>query len=69
MYKYEEYHGDKARSECAMPEPFGIGVTDPRIERLEIWATEFNDPGSDYVEFRMYDASGARLGTRRMEGY
>lgn len=69
MYKYAEWTGNAARAEAARPQPFGVNVRDPRIDRVEVWATEFKDTGPDYCEFRCFDADGNRLGTYRLAGY
>lgn len=68
MYKHDEHTGDAARKAAASPRPFGIGVNDPRIERIEVWATSFNDPG-EYCEFRCFDVDGKAIGTYRIAGY
>lgn len=68
MYKYAEYNGPAARTEAARQRPFGVGVLDPRIERVEIWATAFNDP-DEYCEFRCFDRYGEAIGTYRIAGY
>jgi len=69
MYLFRELKGDEARHECASRPPFGVGLVNDHIERVEIWCTEFKDPGPDYTEFRMYDAAGALIATRRIGGY
>lgn len=69
MHKYAEYTGRRARTEAGRERPFGVAVHDQRIERLEIWATSFNDPGPEYCEFRCFDGDGNLIGTYRIDGY
>jgi len=69
MYLETKTH-DKARMKD--PAPFGPGFTDTQIEgaeTMETWASGFSDPGPDYCEFRLFDADGKRIATRRVEGY
>ena len=56
MHKIDEMTGDEARDKARQPRPFGVGLTNPAIERLEIWG-------------RLFDADGKPLGTHRIDGY
>jgi len=54
------------------PAPFGPGFSEDQIKEsatMEVWATGFSDPGPDYCEFRLFDADGKRIATRRVDGY
>jgi hypothetical protein len=64
--------GEKARKEARTPRPFGPGLPDSvvsRIEKLEVVGSSFNDPGADWCEFRGYDADGKIITSRRVMGY
>ena len=67
-----KFTGIHARKEAAARPPFGPGFAAgivEKIEALEIWGTEFKDPGPDYCEFRAFDADGAQLATMKVKGY
>ncbi len=52
--------------------PFGPGflVSDlGKAEVLETWGTSFSDPGPDYCEFKLLDANGEVLKTKRVGGF
>ena len=71
-YLYQKHEGAEARKTAAEAAPFGPGFpkeTADQAERLEIWASEFSEPGPDYCEFRLFGAQGQSLGTRRQAGY
>ena len=66
------FTGGRARKQAAAPPLFGPGFSAEIIEKtetLEVWGTEFKDPGPDYCEFRAIDAKGVLLGQRRIGGY
>ncbi len=65
------FTGGRARKQAAAPPPFGPGFSTEIIEKtetLEVWGTEFKDPGPDYCEFRAIDANGVRIALKRLEG-
>ncbi len=72
MRLLEEYHGESARQSAEMLPPFGPGfgrsIVD-NLERLQVHATDFQDPGPDYCLFEGYDAEGRLIGTVRIRGY
>lgn len=71
-YLFREIEGVEARKKAAETAPFGPGFpteTAAQAERLEVWVSRFGDPGPDYCEFRLFDAQGGSLGTRRQPGY
>lgn len=52
--------------------PFGPGVCRDIAEkaaRMEVWGSNFNEPGPDYCEFRLYDVAGIVVDRRRVDGY
>lgn len=52
--------------------PFGPGFSQDVLDRadtLEIWCTGVADPGEDFTDFRLFDADGALIAERRVEGY
>lgn len=53
------------------PPPVGPGFSEGEArsaDTMEIWGTQFNDPGLDYVEFRLVK-NGQTLLERRVDGY
>jgi hypothetical protein len=68
-YLYETKTGADARETAARKPPFGPGIDRVDINRLEVWASGLKDPGDDYCEFRVFDADGTLLASRRVEGY
>ncbi len=51
--------------------PFGPGFSEDEArnaDAMEIWGTQFNDPGPDYVEFRLIK-DGQTWVERRVDGY
>ena len=64
--------GEKARKAARAPRPFGPGLPDDvvgRVEKLEVVGSSFDDPGADWCEFRAYDADGQLITSRRVMGY
>ena len=60
------------RASMTSPPPFGPGFTEADLEgavRMEVWGTKFDNPGPDYCEFRLFDADGAQIASRRVDGY
>ena len=68
-YLHETKTGADAREAAARLPPFGPGINRADIHLLEVWASGFKDPGDDYCEFRVFDAGGQLLATRRLDGY
>jgi hypothetical protein len=72
MHLISRATGKQARDDAGAPKPFGPGFPVgalKNVETLEVWGSEFKDPGPDFTEFRVFDAKGLALGTRRVEGY
>lgn len=36
---------------------------------IEVWESELNDPGKDYMDFNLLDKNGKCVATRRWVGY
>jgi hypothetical protein len=68
-YLHETKTGADARETAARLPPFGPGIERADIHRLEVWASDFKEPGDDYCEFRAFDEGGRLLATRRVGGY
>ena len=52
-YPYTEYQGKEARREAIQKPPKGPGFSEAEvhnIDRLEVWASSFTDPGEDYTD-------------------
>ncbi len=67
-----KFTGGRAKTQAAAPPPFGPAFSPEvvaKTETLEIHATSFKDPGTDYCEFRAFDAAGNLVGTIKLEGY
>jgi hypothetical protein len=72
MHLIETKVGEAARKTALDKPPFGPGFTEGeavRGETLEVHGSDFSEPGDDYCEFRLLDAAGAVIGTRRVGGY
>jgi hypothetical protein len=39
-----------------------------RADKMEIWASEFTEPGPDYCLFRLFEKE-VQIGTKRQNGY
>lgn len=66
------YYALSARHEATQPAPFGPNFSKEiadRTETLRVVGSSFGDPGGDWTEFQAFDASGARIATRRIAGY
>ena len=71
MYMIAKISGPEAQQVAKDEEPFGPRFPANVVEsitRLEIWATNFKDPGPDFTEFRAY-AKDTLLKTRRIAGF
>jgi hypothetical protein len=69
MHKVSETTDKKSMSD---PAPFGPGFPSSEIDRavrMEVWGTKFDNPGPDYCEFRLFDAEGRKIASRRVDGY
>jgi len=69
MHKVSE---TKNKGEMTEAAPFGPGFPGAKVEvaeRMEVWGSGFNDPGPDFCEFRLFDAEGRKIASRRVDGY
>lgn len=72
MHKISEHAGDDAKKKAADRPPCGPGFDEKTVAqtaRLEVWGTNFSDPGPDYCQFRVFDATGKQCGVRNVDGY
>lgn len=70
MHIYHTMKGDKAINFCQKTlqlDPAEFDLTS--INRVEVHATDLDDPGEDYCEYRVIDTSGNTLAVRREMGY
>ena len=71
MHLIETHTGEAARALATTRRPFGPGFSEEEaqtIHTLEVHGSSFNDPNSDYCEFRAINAQG-QLPPRRITGY
>jgi len=40
-----------------------------KAAKLEIWGSDFDEPGGDYCEFRLIDKEGVQISAARVPGY
>jgi hypothetical protein len=70
MYLYDTLQGKTAREYCqrnlAM-DPLEWDLNS--VNRIEIFGTDINDPGSDYCEYRVIDCHGKVMAVKREFGY
>lgn len=71
MYLYATHDGAAAREFVSRPLPSGgewCGVAG-RVHRVEVWASNIEDPGADYYELVAYDENGNEIGRKRVDTY
>jgi hypothetical protein len=72
MYLMHKHDGDDAVRVAQQTRPFGPGFPEElvkRAHRLEVWGSQFTDPGPDKTVFKLYDIDGAVIGEREVAGY
>jgi len=72
MHLIVAHDGKHAVQAAAERIPFGPGFPEEiakRTAKLEVWGSDFNEPGNDYCLFRAFDVAGATVGERRVNGY
>lgn len=72
MYLIERFSGERAQVVAQDRLPFGGGFdseTVSRLARLELWGSSFTDLGDDFCEYRLFDADGRQIATKRVGGY
>jgi hypothetical protein len=50
----------------------GAAMSDDELAtcaKAEVWSSSFSDPGPDFNELRLFDASGAQYATKQIAGY
>ena len=73
MYLHSTYlqQDDIVQQACTKP-PFGPGFSQDaakKAAKMEVWATNFTDPGEDYCLFKLFDAAGTVIGENRVDGF
>lgn len=70
MYLYDTLIGNDARKAAFASHQLGLTLgASERVEKVEIHASSFTDPGPDFCEYRAFDAAGAEIARRRRDGY
>jgi hypothetical protein len=72
MYLMDKKEGDAVKKAAVAGMPFGPGFSEEEAEKaatMETWASNANDPGEDFVEFRLLDADGNTFASKRAAGY
>jgi hypothetical protein len=72
MHIIDTKAGEQARTAAMERPPFGPGFTSEeamKASTLEVHGSSFSDPGEDFTEFRLLDAAGTVIGTRRVGGF
>lgn len=70
MHLYDTIKGENARTYCETmlkmdPAEFDLDA----VNRIEVFGTDIDDPGSDYCEYRVIDCKGKVMAVRRELGY
>lgn len=52
-----------------IPKDASLHAVVAKSARMEVWATRFTDPGSDYCELRFFDSNNECLAKHRIDGY
>ncbi len=70
MHLYDTIKDENARTFCETtlkmePAEFDLDA----VNRVEVFGTDIDDPGSDYCEFRVIDCQGKVMAVRRELGY
>lgn len=70
MHLYDTLKGEKAVEFCQTTLKMDMAEYDlDAVNRVEIHATDIDDPGDDYCEFRVYDCNNKLMARRREPGY
>ena len=72
MNLHAKFTGERARKQAVLQPPFGPGFDAGivgKTETVEVFGSGFKDPGSDFCEFRAFDAKGELISTGRIGGY
>jgi len=71
MHKISVVQGPRLVEALNSP-PMGPGFPADLVikaDRMETWGTSLNDAGPDFCEFRLFNAKGVTIGTRRVDGF
>ena len=72
MYMSDKVEGEGVKEAATAGMPFGPGFSEEQAEKsatLETWASNIDDPGEDFMEFRLLDEDGNSIATKRVAGY
>lgn len=64
--------GTRAVQMAAERIPFGPGFPAEIVKltsKIEVYGSDFDEPGPDYCLFRVFNESGQTVGERRVNGY
>ena len=62
-YLHTKYEGEEACSQAIQKPPSGPGFSEEEVhevDRLEVWASSFSDPGEDFTDWKSFDVSPIR---------
>tara|TARA_R110000824_G_scaffold350598_3_gene537534 strand:+ start:336 stop:554 length:219 start_codon:yes stop_codon:yes gene_type:complete len=72
MYKIQEFTGNDAKKYATSSPPLGMLLPQEmveKVEKVEIWGTNFSDPGPDFTDHRAFDKSGKQITNYIVSGY
>jgi hypothetical protein len=70
MYLHDTIKGENARLFCESTLKMDAAEFDiDAVNRVEVFGTDIDDPGSDYCEYRVIDCHGKVMAVRREQGY
>lgn len=72
MFIQASYKGEVAKKTAALKAPLGPGFDPSIVEqltKLELEATSFQDPGTDYCIFRGFDVMNNEIASKQIPGF
>ena len=69
MYLVEAYNTPEEYEESITARFFKNLQIGDIVARLELWGTSFEDPGEDFTELRLFDATDRLVASYRCWGY
>lgn len=71
MYLYATYDGPEAHEFVSKPLPSGDKWREAsgQVQKVEVWASSMDDPGTDYYELVAFGANGQEISRKRVQGY
>ena len=70
MHLYDTIKDDAARQFCQKQLKMDNSKWDiSAVNRIEVYGTDFNDPGDDYCEYRVIDNNNKVIAVKREMGY